>query len=171
MLFNHGQTISTCCLWFLWIKEKKSYYVWCCKTGILSLTLLPWYQEQTTFAASGCARAARLLQLAYAPPCAPHHSNGFPNVSTSKPITPTATLRKPNTTRTRSITPTSLRSDITVHVTPETFLCLRVPCTWIKEEILTDMFIAPNPKQYKNCHSHVRTQNTDYSPLDIWHCS
>ena len=28
---------STWYLWFLWIKEKKSYYVWCCKTGILLL--------------------------------------------------------------------------------------------------------------------------------------
>lgn len=33
------------------------------------------------------------------------------------------------------------------------------------------MFIASNPKQYKNCHSHVLDHNTDYSPLDIWHDS
>lgn len=31
-----------------------------------------------------------------------------------------------------------------------------------QKEILTAMFIAFNSKQYKNCHQHVRTQNTIY---------
>lgn len=31
---------------------------------------------------------------------------------------------------------------------------------------LTVYVYTPNPKQYKNCHSHVK-HNTAYSPLDI----